>query len=1322
MPHPLANAGHAMLRFVKSHAGEIAGRGLLLMAAMLYFAFAVIVVALRYWILPGIENYRGDIEQAASFGLGRRVTIASVEAEWHGLNPYLALHKVAIYDESDRPALELDLVESTLSWSSLWHLELRQVRLEIWRPSLTVRRARSGQIYVAGIPLSKDDSGDNRAANWLFGQREIAIRDADMVWIDEQRAAPPLALAQVEFVLDNNGSRHRFALTAQPPREHAASLDLRGDLYGDSPQDLAQWRGQIFANLPYADLAAWRAWVDYPVDLRQGRGGLRLWAEFQAQQLHGLTADVGLADVVARLGPDLSVLELRQLQGRFQYEYADTGYAVAGKRVNLRTSAGINLEPVDFSLRVSHAPAADNGEIHANALDLHGLAQLVDFLPLDPAWKATLARYAPQGKVYDLKFHWDGPLQKPQKYAVESRFTGLGLNAGDSTPGFSGFSGNFRADETHGTLILDSQHAAVEMPNVFEDPHLVFDTLEANLDWQVPAGGYSVAVNILVFSNTDAFGSAIATWHTVPGSPGVVDVSAKLIRADVRRVPRYLPLRLRDTVRAWASRALLGGTSSDARLKLRGDLAHFPFADDEGGIFQVVAKVQGGKLDYADQWPPIEDVAAEVEFHGHKIDVNATQGAILGTRVGRTKVEIPDTSNKEEKSINIAGTVEGPTAEFLNFIEVSPVSKLVDDFTHDMHAAGNGKLNLKLVLPLPTLLHPVPLNKPHINGSFQFASNQFTFQPSLPPIAQFNGRIDFTESGATARNLTGNFLGGPATLSVTTRPDTGITVLGQGTATMEALAHSVDYPLMKKLSGSTPWRASVAVRHRTVDIAFDSTLAGLASDLPEPLHKSAAEQLPLRVERHIAPAEREGAKRQETWLLTLGKSVSAQWLAQPGATGAEITRASLAFNEAAQLPARGIVVSGKLPALDVDQWRELAPAVGDAGRNEGVRLNLKLGSMDVLGRRLNDVDLRSELKESTWQTAIAAKEMEGKIDWQPKGQGRVVARFKQFTLPDASPAAQALAKRAEAAKADAKTGELPEVDLVADNFVVRDKSLGKLELTASNAGRDWNIEKLLLSNADSSLRAEGVWQNYAVQPHTNLNVHLDTSDVGKLLERLGYPGSMRRGKATLDGKLSWLGSPQSIDYPSLSGNFGLDVKDGQFSKVEPGIGRLLGILSLQALPRRITLDFNDVFSEGFAFDEIKGNVDIVRGLMTTKDLKIDGPSAKVQISGGTSLVNETQDLRVRVLPVVGQGVSILTSLINLPLGISTLVVGAVTGIDPLSQILAREYSVKGSWADPKIEKLHGSQPPATAAQGAPAAQPVPVTGAPAPALPPGSGP
>jgi uncharacterized protein (TIGR02099 family) len=1317
-PRTILSAGHTLLRLLHTHAGEIAGRGFLLLATMVYFAFAIVVIGLRYWVLPGIENYRGDIEQAVSFGLGRRVTIESVEANWHGLNPYLALHKVAIFDESNRPALEFGLVESTLSWSSLWHLEVRQHTLEVWRPSLTIRRDRNGQIFVAGIALSKSDGGDGRAAGWLMAQHEISIRDADLAWIDEQRAAPPLALAHVDFLLENSGSRHRFALRALPPREHASALELRGDLNGDNATELAQWRGQIYANLAYADLAAWRAWIDYPIDIRQGRGGLRLWAEIKEQQLRGLTADVGLADLIARLDPQLAELELRQLQGRFQFTYTDAGYSIGGNGVNFRSSTGVVMAPADFLVRISHAPGGEGGEIRANAVDLHELAQLADYLPLDPAVHSTLAKYAPQGKVYGMQFGWTGALEKPKTYSLQSRFAGLGINPVDAMPGFSGLSGNINADEAKGALALDAQHAAVELPALFENSHLPFDSLSASLTWRQTASGYNFDFGSIAFANADAAGNASGSYHTVAGGPGVIDLNARLTRAEVHQVSRYLPRRVHDNVRAWAARALVAGTSQDARLRLKGDLARFPFVDDQEGIFQVVAKVQGGKLDYSEAWPAIDNIVADVVFHGRQLEVNATQGAVLGTRLGRTRAEIPDLANKEEKSLNIVGTAEGATAEFLRFVDISPVARMTDDVTHDMGASGNGKLTLKIILPLPTLNHPVPVARPKIGGSFQFASNQISFEPSLPPISQFNGRLDFTESGLTARNLSGNFLGGATTLSIASRPDTGIAVQVQGVAGMEALQHAVNYPWLKKLSGNTAWRASMAVRRRAIDFTLDSSLAGIESELPEPLKKSVSDPMPLRVERHVAAADvvrGAAATRTETWQLTLGKTVGAQWIAQASPAGSEVMRAGLAFNEAASLPASGFAVSGRLAVLDFDQWRELMPASGDAERFDGVKLNLRVGTLDALGRRLNDVDFHSELKQGTWQTSIRAREMEGKIDWQPKGQGRVVATLKQFTLPDASPGAQARAKHVDT------IGDLPELDLVADSFVVHDKTLGRLELAAANVAHDWNIKKLLLSSPEGSLSADGVWQNYVVQPRTDLNIHLAAKDVGKLLERLGFPGSMRRGEATLDGKLAWLGSPQSIDYPSLSGNLKLDARKGQFSKIEPGIGKLLGILSLQALPRHLTLDFNDVFSEGFAFDQLSGNVAITRGVMSTNDLKIDGPSAKVQIKGIANLANESVELRVHVEPAAS-GVTLATCFVN-PIVCGALFLGNTAFKNPLGQIFAYDYKVAGSWMDPKVEKLRGPSPPTAASQATPAPFAVPgpildgVLSIPAPQLP-----
>jgi len=212
-----------------------------------------------------------------------------------------------------------------------------------------------------------------------------------------------------------------------------------------------------------------------------------------------------------------------------------------------------------------------------------------------------------------------------------------------------------------------------------------------------------------------------------------------------------------------------------------------------------------------------------------------------------------------------------------------------------------------------------------------------------------------------------------------------------------------------------------------------------------------------------------------------------------------------------------------------------------------------------------------------------------------------------------------------------QTRELPALDIVADSFVTGATKLGKLELVAVNRVRDWRIERLVLSNPESTLSADGYWQSWAARPSTSMNVKLEVSDAGKFLERLGYPGTMRGGSAHLEGKLGWAGSPQGIDYPSLTGNVSLKVEKGQFLKADPGVAKLLGILSLQSL---LTFDLRDLFREGFAFDTVSGSAQIARGVLTTRDFDMHGASARVGMTGDIDLAHETQKLRMRVVPAL----------------------------------------------------------------------------------------
>ena len=130
---------------------------------------------------------------------------------------------------------------------------------------------------------------------------------------------------------------------------------------------------------------------------------------------------------------------------------------------------------------------------------------------------------------------------------------------------------------------------------------------------------------------------------------------------------------------------------------------------------------------------------------------------------------------------------------------------------------------------------------------------------------------------------------------------------------------------------------------------------------------------------------------------------------------------------------------------------------------------------------------------------------------------------------------------------------------------------------------------------------------------------LEASDVGKFLERLGLPDRVTSGSGTLEGIMSWQGDPLSIDYSTLSGTFKLNARRGQFPRFEPGIGRLFGIFNLRSLPRRITLDFRDVFSEGFGFDDISGSINIASGIASiiasTAMKKTPAPSREYNITG-----------------------------------------------------------------------------------------------------------
>ena len=1262
---------------------------------LVYFTFVVLVLVLRYLVLPGIEGYRPDIEREASRALGLAVSIGRIEARWAGLNPDLILSDVRIADRKGQPALAFRRVESVLSWWSLPSLQLRLRLLQIDQPTLHLRRDVDGRFFIAGIAVSEAGS-NNDIADWVLAQKSIRVSGATVIWEDAKRGAPPLTLQEVNFALDNDGRRHRFGLTAVPPPELASPIDLRGDLRGKDIEQANTWTGQAFAQIDKVDLAVWRAWLDYPVALPRGRGAVRVWADFADGGLRELTGDFALDEVNLRLARDLPALDLLHMSGRVGVRFLADGASVQARGVQLTTrpseaarssaEVGLRIEPSDFAVdwRRQSDGRTVQGKVSANSFELATIAALAAYLPLDAGSRRLLDDFAPRGKISELRAAWQGNVDELSSYTLKARFDDLALKARAYFPGVSGVSGVVDANEKGGSAELRAKGVTLELPMVFPEPAIALDTLNAQARWKISQGQLDAELLRAEFAGADAAGAARGTYRFNGEGPGTVDLTASLSRAEARAVWRYLPRVVNTDARHWVRDALKAGTASEAKLVLKGDLAHFPFLDRSQGQFLVTVKARDVVLDYAQGWPVISGIEADLRFEGAGMVVEAKRGAILGARLGPTRAQIAD-FDAPVATLKVKGVAEGETAEFLKFIAQSPVAAQIDQFTAAMGAIGKGRLDIGLAIPLAEAHLP----ESKVDGSYTFLANEVTLDPASPPLRQVNGTLNFSEKDLRINEIAASFLGGPVKIRGSVQAGR-VLVTTSGTIAVEEVRRRFDLALLDALSGTAAYRAEVRIRKREVELVVESNLVGITSTLPAPFAKAASDVLPLRIENVTLPtaAQRSGAPIvREQLRATLGNTLGMHLIRRKQGDERVPERGAIAIGRPlGQVPERGIALGISARLVDVDSWRNVRRRSKNGGSSGGSSLppltvEVKADELVIHGKHYNEVSAGIGGAAAQWRGYLNAREANGSFQWDGAGAGKLSAHFKRWRRPE---------KASEQGSPTELLDELPALDIVVDDFIVGDHHFGHLDVQAHNDGGIWLLDRIVLSNPSGSLTGRGQWQ-VANGNRTQLDFALESNDVGRLLDRLGYGGTMRGGNATMNGRIGWQGSPAALDYATLSGDMALEANKGQFLKLDPGAaGKLLGLISLQGLPRRFLLDFGDVFSEGFAFDRISGKMTVSSGLMRSDRLQIDGPAARVVLRGETDLKRETQRLAVSVQPELGGSAALGVAVVNPLAGVATLLAHRMLQ-NPLNRVFASEYLITGTWADPKVEKLTGAK-------------------------------
>ena len=1280
MPHQNASGGARALAASLPWLG-----GLLL-------AIAVLGMVVRL-ALPGVAAYRSEIQDAVSGFLGRPIRIESVEGGWAGWTPYLMLRGFTLFDDAGSTPL-LRFAEARISLdtpASLRHAALRPRSLVLATPELRLVRLADGAITIEGIAAQSD-----RVLRWLLAQPRISLAAERVTWHDRRAGRGPYTLTQARLDVERRGEIRRLRLqsAAHRPlgRRIEVAIEAKGDLITGDPITLgagSDWQGEVYAEAHGLDAGLLLDYArtfgilfDTSLAEASGRVGLRLWGTWRDGRMTGAAGRLRVRSLRVPLGTAAwEVLRGDVWFGVGRGEAGDTSLTL--DRLVLATPKGAWPET-----RLRFTLGAREGNAPGSLLAECGYLRVEDVLPFVPPLlpiehRDLLERAAPGGEVRDLRVLYD-----PRRDDLYVRADLRGV-AADPLPGYALFRGliaTVELDEDRGRLALSGAPLELGGRSLFAAP-LPIERLAGEIAWQRQGPGWRFAGHDLraTVPGFEAHASGHLTW--VAGRAPVVDLRVGLSHGDVARVSQYLPRNSPRALREWLERALVAGRIVGGGMELQGPLDRFPF-DAREGRFRAQIDVERGVLDHTAGWPRIEDIAARVVFEGRSLDIRASQGRILGATLEETHVRVADLG-ASEPVLEIRGRATGPATAGRQFLLDSPLREVAGGAMRQLAPEGSVTVNLMLDLPLGPGPH-------RLSGQVRFPGNTIRTQDIA--FSDVTGEITFTDHRWGARGLAARLFGRPVTIDI----DGGggvdggrgipsrVRITGRADRAFlqarmaEFLPAAADPAWWTTLDGETDLEASAEISPAQGtgpdDLTIRSSLEGLAIRAPAPLGKSAGVVRPIEITTRTEAGGRWFRFRYAD--IARGEILMGAAPERP-----HLERLVVRLGRDQRVPPAGprSWVGGSVSHLALSEWQRFLDGLpvtrpqGPQGRPAWPLplIDIEVADFEALGLHLGHLGIRASRAADAWTVALDGEGARGTLRVPHSPQFPIEARFERLIL---------LRDGSAGPLETLDPSRLPGLVFECRHCVFGSTALGRVRLKTQPGPEGLSIYDVAAAAEAFDLAAVGIWQGVGGASSSRFDVEVRGPDLGTMLGAFGYTLPLEGGKTDLKVQARWPGSPADFTLGALQGTLEIDVLDGRFLEVNQGVGRLFGLLSVHALQRRLRLDFSDIFGKGFAFDRIGGAFSITGGDAYTNDLVMEGPSARIGISGRVGLVRRDYDQWVIVTPSIAG---------TLPLGAAVLLAQQVfSGLpERINKMLERRYRVTGGWDQPVVTRSDGEQAP-----------------------------
>ena len=1311
-----------------------------------WYAIAAVVVllatgfAIARLLLPFADQYSAEVGERFSDYLNQPVIVRALDAEWHGWGPSLVLRDLSLLDEmGEQPVLRLEKVRLGLNLlSSLRQRQIVFSDITFVGVNLVLTRDQQGQFSVVGLPsqlvenktkknLPRQSEDVKPFLTWLFSQDQLNLEDSDITWQDEMGAGRKMHFSAVNLSLRNDGNRHQLDAALTLSSELGKSMILRIDMWGD-PMSTKRRSTQVFIAGEHVHLAELFepqsiAGVNVSID----SAGFRVWGQWKEGILQYLTGDVdaaGLTMVPGNLPQNLpqkkpqsikpETLLLDRMAGTFSWRRHKSGWLFEGDELMLARDSR-EWQPSRVSLniaeRVSGQPTVD---AVFSYLQLEDISELLTLFSVGgEKLQQPLQAIAARGDIKNAHLHWQGG--ETMQYQVYAGLHNASLNAWQNIPAAESVDGQLWLTATNAQASgqIDLQHASVTLrfPSLFRWPMPV-DELRGNVTWAVNDDQWRIAGRNLALGNEDISASiSLDIIQDAANDSPFMSLIVDFKDGDGSQIARYLPTgAMSEDAISWLDEAFVRARIVSGGAVFHGMLNNFPF-DDGDGKFELAFSVEDASLNYANDWPPITAIKADVRFEGRGMFINMQRGDIYSNQIRWANVGIVDMS-ATPLLLTIDGEIQGSTQEKLDYLVASPpLYAAFGQHLEDMSTTGDSILKLELHLPIGTD------DETEVSGWVDLTENSLSIPPLGRVLSEMTGRLNFFQDGLQAENIETELLGQPTKINVATGvfgSSRKVRISANGLFDAPDLAAHYAPVMVDFLEGDGAWNILFDIPldddadtsgdisnnlsnntkpSQPATLYVQSNLKGVATKLPSPFDKQAedAGSLELRVQFFSG----QSPVLQINYGGTVDSIIALNGLGSP-----DELRAEVRFNAGiAVLPdTPGLRVLGWLDTVSLDEWRYLLPnreaqlmpasAAGAQQQSTTSSPFRILDSADVAarvfeayGQQIHNARVKLTNQDNALLVDVNSKEI----------KGTVMIPYDLKTNPVIADLAYSYLVEPEVGEGAMDPRDMPALDIRIKDFRYLKLKLGAVRLETTKVVDGVRIEQLILKPRATTVTARGGWYMRGKKQQSNLQMHLKSSNFGRTLKALDYVGGIDDGKGTIDVELKWPGSFADVDASGIQGKLKMSLSDGYVLDIDPGAGRMFGMLSVQALPRRLLLDFSDVFKKGFGFDRIKGNFTIEDGDAYTNNFYMKGPAARVDIAGRTGLEAQDYDQLVTVTPHVSETLPVLGILGATP-QIGAVILLAQKIFKPtIDDATKTQYTITGSWNAPVIKKVKSSQ-------------------------------